>query len=546
METVLIMLSLLVPGAESILVITGASTMEDLDESTVERFETMRNHPIAINCCTKSRLLSCGLFSRYQAASLLDYRSRCGDILSVTELSAVDGFGPVYAEALSGYVSFEGGNTGTSSRVLSQSLTARSWVRTPGDGTQFCAGLKYHGEYGDLFEFNWQDRTTYDNPKPGWGCMNAAYYGRTIALELVAGDFNARFGQGLLMWSGTSMSGVSSPRSLVRSGTGISPSRSFNEGLHGFAAEYSVSGWTFSAACDRQGLGIAAVNYTGKTLTAGVTGYVSRQRSAISADWRIGFRNGAFYGEAAWEGGLPACVAGVLIVPAYGTALSAALRAYPTGYSGTYSGAVRSGSSVSDELGASAAAQNGWGLVTMDAAWHPSKQSFSSRIIAQAERGIPAGPFDVKAQVRLSERCSISHPGDNPGWKHDLRTQLEVSAGEWGLNARAELVRCEDWAWLWYGELAWAHPYGGSNSVSAWLRVENYCIDNWSDRIYVYERDAPGNYNVPAYYGRGWNFSLVASWKSGRHALYFRASSVKREVRLQYTVKFAHRLRRSA
>ena len=58
-------------------------------------------------------------------------------------------------------------------------------------------------------------------------------------------------------------------------------------------------------------------------------------------------------------------------------------------------------------------------------------------------------------------------------------------------------------------------------------------IDNWDDRIYSYERDAPGNFNVPAYYGRGYSLSAVASSKFvlGRTPfrsmkLYFRAGAV--------------------
>ena len=37
--------------------------------------------------------------------------------------------------------------------------------------------------------------------------------------------------------------------------------------------------------------------------------------------------------------------------------------------------------------------------------------------------------------------------------------------------------------------------------------------DNWNDRIYCYERDAPGSFNIPAYYGRGWAASLVGRLK---------------------------------
>jgi hypothetical protein len=36
-----------------------------------------------------------------------------------------------------------------------------------------------------------------------------------------------------------------------------------------------------------------------------------------------------------------------------------------------------------------------------------------------------------------------------------------------------------------------------------------FFVDNWDDRICSYERDAPGNFTVPAYYGRGFSVSAV-------------------------------------
>ena len=53
-------------------------------------------------------------------------------------------------------------------------------------------------------------------------------------------------------------------------------------------------------------------------------------------------------------------------------------------------------------------------------------------------------------------------------------------------------------------------------------------IDDWQDRIYCYERDAPGHFTVPAYYGRGYALSLVGSfrhsWPGLRLKSYLRAS----------------------
>ena len=52
-----------------------------------------------------------------------------------------------------------------------------------------------------------------------------------------------------------------------------------------------------------------------------------------------------------------------------------------------------------------------------------------------------------------------------------------------------------------------------NDTFSVYLRTCGFWIDKWNDRIYCYEREAPGNFSVPAYYGRGGAVSIVGSWK---------------------------------
>ena len=66
-----------------------------------------------------------------------------------------------------------------------------------------------------------------------------------------------------------------------------------------------------------------------------------------------------------------------------------------------------------------------------------------------------------------------------------------------------------------------------TSDMSIYLRQGIFFVDHWDDRIYVYERDAPGSFNVPAMYGRGWFASAVASAHvTGSIRLYARASYV--------------------
>ena len=542
---------------EAVLLLSGASQMEELEESAVEVFENFRSHPVAINCCPKSRLLSCGLLSRYQVASLLDYRQRCGDVLSVTELGAVDGFGGRTAEALRYFVTFEG----TASRPrtgVRQSLTVKGSGRLGGADTSACGGLKYHLEAGDRVEFNWCDRTTYSDRSLGIGSIGAAYYGKKWPGKVIVGDYNARFGQGLLMWTGFSLSGVSSAQALWRNGTGLSTSKSFTTPCRGVAADCNLGSWCLSLAFDLASggaRGILNMTRTGKIWQAGVTGLVEEGRWGLSADTRIGFGGGAFFGEVALErregvSTALACVVGAFWVPAYGTTLSGAVRAYPASFSGLSSAALRSSTKTSDEYGASLAFQSKTFLLTADAAHHPSKGTSQVKLISQFKPELALGTLTLTPVLKGSAKYTFDADGGQ-SLRVDLRSDVSASLGAFCATVRVNAVHCRDYSLLSYVEAGWKGKF------AAYIRVTSFRVDNWDDRIYVYERDAPGSFNVPACYGRGWMGSLVAGVKlRERHSLWLRASAVdypkmedkagKCEVKLQYTLSLASSRRKRA
>ena len=71
------------------LYLTGADTAEELDDRLLEELESFRSRPIELNRSSRARMLESGLLSPYQVASLEDYRSLSGDVLSFAELELV-------------------------------------------------------------------------------------------------------------------------------------------------------------------------------------------------------------------------------------------------------------------------------------------------------------------------------------------------------------------------------------------------------------------------------------------------------------------------
>ena len=138
--------------------------------------------------------------------------------------------------------------------------------------------------------------------------------------------------------------------------------------------------------------------------------------------------------------------------------------------------------------------------------------------------------FSMK--FRLSERLRT---WDRP-FRTDARADLSWTWSRFMLNSRLNVLHCVGTGILSYVE-------GGykTGSLAAYLRLGAYRIDSWDDRIYVYERDAPGNFTVPAFCGRGAWASLTGSWRYSRWGrLYIRTTIKpgKAELKLQSVFSF--------
>ena len=157
--------------------------------------------------------------------------------------------------------------------------------------------------------------------------------------------------------------------------------------------------------------------------------------------------------------------------------------------------------------------------------------------------------FQLRPQVRVVARWrpedSQATPLGIPGMRMELRGVLAAESGPWLLGGRYDAVWYRGFAWNWYAEAGFR-----ADALKVWLRGGIFKVDEWDDRIYVYERDAPGSFTVPARYGRGWNASLYAAWKlHARHSIWLRIETVEYpwnlspkegrvEARLQYRWKF--------
>ena len=338
---------------DAVLLLCGAGTLEELSEDEWERYRHLADHPLDLNACTRSAMLSSGLFSPFQAASLLDRRMRDGDILSYTELGYTDGFTPELARALSHFVvlrsrnppgkpsvpqlhvslllrtSCSGSSSVPAARAALQTAAAHSTSganstasgKNPSAATSSSAsgkndpfsgsaafGIKTAISLEGRLDAFWSARKSYSDRTFGPGTISLAIYGKSIPGRILLGDYSARFGQGLLLWSGFSIAGFSSVQSFRGNAAGRSASSSFTRTLHGIGLGLARGRSTISAVwstpVQSTNPRLLALNYNHifRTSSTGATLLADPGRLyAASIDFRAGLPRLSLSGEFAFE-----------------------------------------------------------------------------------------------------------------------------------------------------------------------------------------------------------------------------------------------------
>ncbi len=547
-------------SSDAVLNYWGTDAAEELSPYDIERMENLLSHPLRINQLRKSDLEESGLFTNYQIASLEDYRSRHGDVLSFTELAAVDGFGYDFVLRLAPFISLESLRAPgqSASNTVRNELAVKSGIRK---GSSLAYGLKYRLMSGERFSGGIAvSRSRYaENNRPDAVSGHVALYLRRFEGKIVLGDFNARFGQGLTLWNGMSFSGLTSASSFMRKPSGVSASSSFTGGyaFRGLAADMRLGRMKISAfsafeASEKEcsvlsaanaawfmSMGRISVTHYADLVYDGFRAGISDMKT--SADAAFCFDGTDIYAEFAydWVSSKLAALAGVTLKAGENTGFAGMLRYYPSDFSPSRSAAARSTTKCSNEYAASAAVDfsaGKWividglsgfgsssrkhkGRASLDFAYFPVAKASgpykSIQLKARAEWSAYLSGA-VRTDIRIAER--IRTWGEP--FRTDIRMDISYSSEHISANLRMNMLRSEGTGLLGYAE-------GGyrSDKLTLYLRQGIFRIDHWEDRIYAYARDAPGTFNVPAYYGRGLWTALTMNWKFSRWGrLYMRAA----------------------
>ena len=570
----------------------GTYDPEDMDPDEVERLADLMHRKIAVNKASAADLTRSGLFTAYQAASLKDYISRHGYVLSFTELASVDGFNEKTVGTLRPFLSLESDGVSVGQKGgkhIENDLSLKGGFRLSAQENDWSIGVKYRLSVNDMVSVSMAFSKSYDGSFPS--AISGGVGLRKGRFLFLAGDFNARFGQGLGLWSGMSISGTGSPSSFLKRPSGLSQTCSYtgSTALTGTALGIRMGRWVLNSLVGLPGLKdirrrpdklrvMPAVNMTryGRygqvsiTHFAQLSGfaekYVRIPDMKTSADVAFCFQGVNAYGEAAfdWVSRCCAAVAGTDFSAGGHAVISLLARYYPAGYSSTYSAAVRSSTRCSNEYAVSAgcvfsagrririSGKEGFGAdvaryngqVSVDAAYYPDGKASAEGRCMQI-KAVMNMEVALSGHITLKARVSERIRSWGQPCRTDVRADLLARYGRWIAAARLNCLRYVGTGVLGYAESGYKDP-----CLGVYARIGLFRIDSWEDRIYVYERDAPGNFTVPAFYGRGLWASFAASWKASRKvSLYARASYVgypfmekkkpgKAELKLQCVFRF--------
>jgi len=198
-----------------------SSDNENLTERNAEEFaillEQMTKNPININKATREEMERIFILNDFQVQSILDYRKKYGDFLSIYELTYVFGFDRQEVEKILPYIYIEGVYYPKRYSTARHLMITKTEYRSNHEKTEGNPPVKLYNRY--LMEYN-QFRTGFtmenDAYEPFFSKNNKYgfdFYSAFAELtpntkwinKIIIGDFSASFGQGLNLWGGYSI-----------------------------------------------------------------------------------------------------------------------------------------------------------------------------------------------------------------------------------------------------------------------------------------------------------------------------------------------------
>ena len=252
------------------------NSSEDADlTEMIELRAYYATHPLDVNSATYEELTRSGLLNELQIQALMEHISKHGKLLSREELQTIDGFDLISIRDIALYIDVK-----TESALLRKGFSniikdgthtflirtlqvleeqkGFSPKETPDDVRYMGSPLKLYTRY----RFNYGTQISFGvtgekdageeffkgSQKQGFDFYSAHFFMREKNIKALAiGDYQLKYGQGLVIWSGLATGKTADVINIKRNNIGIRPYASVNEFsyLRGGAVSYAVKKFTF-------------------------------------------------------------------------------------------------------------------------------------------------------------------------------------------------------------------------------------------------------------------------------------------------------------
>lgn len=261
----------------------------------------------------------------FQVKSLWNYLEEHRPVLSVWELILVPGFDSDDVKMMTNYVFVDGAKELTRTKKSRGTLSVKQqWSESKQDDTVITNENYEGGKTRTLCRLNYDHRDKImvnflaeKDPGERFGNEGFDFYSGNIhgknlkrVRNIVVGDYNARFGQGLTLWNGASF-GSPNTASIRKRNTGISPyvGSDENKFFRGIGAELSTRPARLSLLLSRNTID-ATMDTTGSIATRLQTTGLHRTPHELASKHRLGLSMAAINTDV-WVGRLNVGMTGV-------------------------------------------------------------------------------------------------------------------------------------------------------------------------------------------------------------------------------------------
>ena len=226
-------------------------------------------HPLNLNAASDEQLRSLGLLNDMQIQSLLEYRSKHGNLATIYELKDVAGFDYLFVFQLKSFVSV--GPVEKIEKVSVKTMLTRGrhdlilrYSRIPEEqfGFRDTTDSRFLGSPDRLYfryRYTYRDKLSIaligdkdageeffkGSNKQGFDFYSGhiSYKGEGLLQSVVLGDYHVEFGQGLTLWSGLGFGKSVDALGTQKGARGLRPNTSANEYLYMRGAAASLKPW---------------------------------------------------------------------------------------------------------------------------------------------------------------------------------------------------------------------------------------------------------------------------------------------------------------